>query len=90
MRPPESNTPPSEDEPTTHEPRPTSARGQIDLQLMFAGFFILLISGPLIAMGVKLQQGFAEMPGVSPLWAAFIAFLFVAAIVLGIFEKAAA
>lgn len=71
--------------------RPTKpaedSRGQVTPRLVLGGFVLVLIAGPLAAAAVDIQEGLASTPAFSPLTAAVLALLIIAAIVAAIFDN---
>lgn len=63
------------------------SRGQVTPRLLLSGFVLILIAGPLAAAAVDIQSGLASAQGFSPLTAALLALLIIAAIVATIFNS---
>lgn len=73
-------------EPGLAEPAERS-RGQITPRMILGGFVLVLIVGPLASAAVDIQDGLASTPAFSPLTAAVLTFLIIAAIVAAIFDS---
>lgn len=67
--------------------RTGDTRGQLDGKYIIGGLILLVLVNPLLNAAAQLQAGFASTPAFSEVEAAVIAVLFVAVIVVALFEE---
>ena len=67
--------------------RTGATRGQLNGKYIIGGLILLVLVNPLLNAAAQLQAGFASTPAFSEIEAAIVAVLFVAVIVVALFEE---
>jgi len=67
--------------------RTGATRGQLNGKYIIGGLILLVLANPLLNAAAQLQAGFASTPAFSEIEAAVVAVLFVAVIVVALFDE---
>jgi len=67
--------------------RTGATRGQLNGKYIIGGLILLVLANPLLNTAAQLQAGFVSTPAFSEIEAAVVAVLFVAVIVVALFDE---